>query len=305
MLNLLRHEKRVPSFQDIIGMFSLEMYLNNAVAGISSDTFYGELWNETAPGVASALSSNCVFITDEDSCAQIKELMNLFAVALNFLHCDSSRIHGVLQDVRDHYGEILLTKLVDQMNSALDGDGFLAIILKNVDEQHHILGEFPYKSDASGDGTRFPKTLPFSVSVPKFYSLIKQYIATYVQFSRDLNISQTEVDEKVRKSTNVVLSRNLRGCLCGLIERGRLTPEQLVQLYSNCTYLEYSCQFLEGYISELLHSSAASVLSIRLESDSLFKDIRSLIEQQVRRARTLPVPVNLQLMFLMGLGCFL
>ena len=258
---VLQSVSRLP-FQDIVGIFSLELYINNTVSGLTTESFFTELWTDTAPGVATALSANFVFMTDEDICAQLKTLMNLFAVTLNFLHCDSSRMHSVLEDMRDHYGEILLRRLVTEMNDVLDADSFTAITVADEAEQARLLGDFPFTpgnaDDAAAEEKKFPKTFPFSSSVPKFYALIQNYIATYVNFSRDLNLSQAEVDDKVRLSTNTVLSRNLRGCVCGKVEKGALTVDQLVQACTNCTYLEYSCQYLEEYIAALLKTGAVS-----------------------------------------------
>lgn len=76
----------------------------------------------------------------------------------------------------------------------------------------------------------FPKTFPFSAMVPKVYKEVKDFILCCVKFSEDLNLSPTEIDETVRKSTNILLTRTLSGCLNGLIRRDNLELQMLIQL---------------------------------------------------------------------------
>ena len=76
----------------------------------------------------------------------------------------------------------------------------------------------------------FPKTFPFSAMVPKVYTEVKDFILCCVKFSEDLNLSPTEIDETVRKSTNILLTRTLSGCLNGLIRRDNLELQMLIQI---------------------------------------------------------------------------
>ncbi|KAG8535044.1 hypothetical protein GDO81_029589, partial [Engystomops pustulosus] len=65
----------------------------------------------------------------------------------------------------------------------------------------------------------FPKKFPFSEFVPKIYCQIKEFIYACLKFSEDLHLSSTEVDDMIRKSTNLLLTRTLSNCLQNIIKR--------------------------------------------------------------------------------------
>lgn len=90
----------------------------------------------------------------------------------------------------------------------------------------------------------FPKKLPMSQSVPQIYSQVKEFIYASLKFSESLHrrylqthstqsslavndirswchfvSSSTEIDDMLRKSTNLLLTRILSGCLQNLIKK--------------------------------------------------------------------------------------
>uniref|UniRef100_A0A4W3H0M1 Exocyst complex component 6B-like n=1 Tax=Callorhinchus milii TaxID=7868 RepID=A0A4W3H0M1_CALMI len=65
----------------------------------------------------------------------------------------------------------------------------------------------------------FPKKFPFSEFVPRVYSQIKEFIYACLKFSEDLHLSSTEVDDMIRKATNLLLTRTLSNCLQNVIKK--------------------------------------------------------------------------------------
>ena len=61
--------------------------------------------------------------------------------------------------------------------------------------------------------------------------------------------SQTELDHQVRKSLNLLLSQTMGHCLSDIIQKPKLTIQQLTQLWVNLQHLEEACPDLEKYIS--------------------------------------------------------
>ena len=111
--------------------------------------------------------------------------------------------------------------------------------------------QFAYQLDESLVTAPFPKQFPFSPMVLKVYKELKDFIKACVQFSEDLHLSPGEIDESVRKSTNVLLTRTLSGCLNTLIRKDRLSLIQLIQIYINTYYLEETNIHLEKFIAEI------------------------------------------------------
>ena len=162
-------------------------------------------------------------------------------------------------------------------------------------------------------GSEFPKKFPFSSFVPKVFREVKQFIHACLEFSADLNSSQTEIEDMVRKSTNILLTRTLSGCLSSLIKKPNLGLLQLIQITINTNYLEEASAYLEEYISKtigfnysnLVSSTQAGLMGAlgnadsstaqptgmanststqhlsRLQGKSMFKDTRADAESQI------------------------
>lgn len=137
--------------------------------------------------------------------------------------------------------------------------------------------------------------------VPRVYSEVKAFSFACVKFSEDLNLNAEEIDETVRKATNVLLTRTLSGCLSTLIRRTNLSLLQLIQIDINTYHLEETNIHLEKYIAELTGNettikyfshctlfmfvySGASLEAThiaRIQARSIFKDIRVEAEEEI------------------------
>ena len=96
--------------------------------------------------------------------------------------------------------------------------------------------------------------------VTRVYKELKDFINSCVKFSEDLNLSHLEIDETVRKSTNILLTRTLSGCLSSLIRKDNLSLIQLIQIDINTYHLEETNVHLEKYISAITGNSTIDIL---------------------------------------------
>lgn len=147
-------------------------------------------------------------------------------------------------------------------------------------EYTEITDSFPYSSP-SLEASEYPKQFPFSAMVPRVYHEVQEFILACVKFSEDLNMSLEEIDETVRKATNVLLTRTLSGCLSSLIRRTNLSLLQLIQIDINTYHLEETNIHLEKYISEITGASLEATHIARLQGRSIFKDIRVEAEEEI------------------------
>lgn len=106
----------------------------------------------------------------------------------------------------------------------------------------------------------------------------------------------------VRRSTNLLLTRTLSGCLSALIKKPNLGLLQLIQIAINTNYLEEASVYLEDYISKTIgynYSNLSSTANLndnnskttinsqtdqhlfRLQGKSMFKDARADAESQI------------------------
>ena len=56
-------------------------------------------------------------------------------------------------------------------------------------------------------------SLYLQAMVPRVYTEVQEFILSCLQFSEDLQLTQAELDETVRRSANLLLTRTLSGCL--------------------------------------------------------------------------------------------
>ena len=156
----------------------------------------------------------------------------------------------ILQELRDHYNEVLMQSWVKRFRDIFDSDNYHPVQVNTPVEYDEIVDTIPY-SDTQLEEVPFPKCFPFSAMVPRVYSEVKDFILSCVKFSEDLNLSPAEIDETVRKSTNILLTRTLSGCLSSLIRRDNLSLLQLIQIDINTYHLEETNIHLEKYISDI------------------------------------------------------
>ncbi len=163
-----------------------------------------------------------------------------------------------------------------------NSDNYTPVQVNTPVEYLSVCEAFPYQN-ASLNEAPFPKNFPFSAMVPRVYTEVKDFILSCVKFSEDLNLTPAEVDETVRKSTNILLTRTLSGCLSSLIRRDNLSLLQLIQIDINTYHLEESNAHLEKYISDITGTNSDANHIARLQGGSIFKDIRSEAEEEIHK----------------------
>lgn len=118
----------------------------------------------------------------------------------------------------------------------------------------------------------FPYSFPFSSMVPKVYQQVKEFIYACLKFSEDLNLrcvffairwwlwefflfcflfSQVEVDEMIRKSINLLLTRTFSGCLSSSFRSPHITLQKITQIIIDTGYLEDANVYLDEFISNI------------------------------------------------------
>nr|XP_045609242.1 exocyst complex component 6B-like [Procambarus clarkii] len=222
------------------------------------------------------------YCTDTFLMLNIKNLIMLFAHTLQNYGYTVNPLHELLLEVKDHYNEVLMQKWVQVFRDIFEKDNYHPIQVETPEEYNNIIEVFPYH-DKALEQASFPKRFPFSLMVPKVYREVKIYIGACLEFSEDLNLSQTEKEDMVRKSTNLLLTRTLSGCLATLIKRPGLRLLQLIQITINTLHLEHANVLLEHYVAKITGSiEDSSKPGVgRLQGKAMFKDIRGEAEEQI------------------------
>ncbi|XP_053314068.1 exocyst complex component 6B isoform X2 [Spea bombifrons] len=267
-------------FHQIVGFFVVEDHILHTAFGLVNRAYIDELWDLALSKTMAALRTHSSYCSDPNLVLHLKNLIVHFADTLQGYGFPVNQLFDMLLEIRDQYGEILLKKWAQVFRNILDADNYSPIPVGDEDAFRKVVGQFPFH-DADLEKQPFPKKFPFSEFVPKVYNQIKEFIYACLKFSEDLHLSSTEIDDMIRKSTNLLLTRTLSNCLQNVIKRKNVGLTELVQIIINTTHLEISCKFLEEFITNITNVLPDTVHTTKLYGLTTFKDARQAAEEEI------------------------
>ncbi|XP_034941407.1 exocyst complex component 6B isoform X1 [Chelonus insularis] len=264
----------------IVGFFVVEDHILNTGNGLVTRSYLEDLWANALSKIVNALRTHSAYCTDATLILKIKNLIMLFNTTLRNYGYPVGQLWDLLQEIRVHYNEVLMQHWVQLFRDILDEDNFLPIQVSTQSDYDVVVQSFPYH-DAELEKAEFPKKFPFSAMVPKVYHQVKEFIYACLKFSEDLNLTQTEIDEMITKSTNLLLTRTFSGCLSSLFRKPSLALLQVVQIIINTGYLEKSTQYLEEFVSNITGTPHEGQLSCQGVKSAMFRVARDDAEKQI------------------------
>ncbi|KAJ3608296.1 hypothetical protein NHX12_025345 [Muraenolepis orangiensis] len=267
-------------FNQIVGFFVVEDHILHATQGLVTRAFTEELWNMALSKIIAVLRTHSSYCDDPDLVLELKNLIVVLADTLQGYGFPVNRLFDLLFEIRDQYNETLLKKWALVLREIFELDNYSPIPVETEEEYKLVVSRFPFH-DAEIEKQDFPKKLPMSQSVPQIYTQVKEFIYASLKFSESLHRSSTEIDDMLRKSTNLLLTRTLSGCLQNLIKKPHIGLTELVQIIINTTHLEQACRYLEEFITNITNVSPETVHTTRLYGLSTFKDARHAAEGEI------------------------
>ncbi|XP_060538302.1 exocyst complex component 6B isoform X5 [Pantherophis guttatus] len=267
-------------FNQIVGFFVIEDHVLHTSQGLVDRAYIDELWDMALSKTIAALRTHSSYCSDPDLVLDLKNLMVLFADTLQAYGFPVSQLFDLLLEIQDQYRETLLKKWAGAFRNILELDNYSPISVADEEQYEKLVGQFPFH-DAELEKQPFPRKFPFSELVPRIYNQIKEFIYACLKFSEDLHLSSTEVDDMIRKSTNLLLTRTLSSCLQSVIRRKNVGLAELVQIIINTTHLERSCRFLEEFITNITNVLPETVHTTKLYGTATFKDGRHAAEEEI------------------------
>uniref|UniRef100_A0A8C0QU69 Exocyst complex component n=1 Tax=Canis lupus dingo TaxID=286419 RepID=A0A8C0QU69_CANLU len=264
-------------FTQIVGFFVVEDHILHVTQGLVTRAYTDELWNMALSKIIAVLRAHSSYCTDPDLVLELKNLIVIFADTLQGYGFPVNRLFDLLFEIRDQYNETLLKKWAGVFRLE---DNYSPIPIVNEEEYKAVISKFPFQ-DPDFEKQSFPKKFPMSQSVPHIYIQVKEFIYASLKFSESLHRSSTEIDDMLRKSTNLLLTRTLSSCLLNLIRKPHIGLTELVQIIINTTHLEQACKYLEDFITNITNISQETVHTTRLYGLSTFKDARHAAEGEI------------------------
>ena len=215
-----------------------------------------------------ALRNSYIYITDPKEVVQLKDMLVLFVLAIRHFSGDStSHLTGLIEELREHYAEVLMTQLARGIQKQLDEDNFKPLEITSIAHCRDSVGDFPMAEPKA-----FPFVLQFSKSVPGLYSLFLNYVELYANFCAGLpenKYRKTQMDDVIRRAVLISIERTLVGCIMSFCRAEEaLDVKQLAQIHENCRMLEYA---FSNRLDELVNSRVMTNRKDRKERGSAAK----------------------------------
>ncbi|KAF9823305.1 hypothetical protein SFRURICE_019114 [Spodoptera frugiperda] len=259
----------------VLGFFILEEHLLSAGAGLVSKDWLLDMWGMSVTKVASTLRTNTSLITDPTLMLSIKHQIVLFINTLKCYGLPTDPLPLLLQEMAEHYTEVLMQRWVVVFRDILDNASFLPIEVENQDQYDGVMDTFPYDGDEL-EMQPFPRKFPFSSIVPGVYVQVKEFIYAWLKYSAGLGLGGGRRAAAARQSASLLLSRSFTGCLSALFRRP-LPLMQLVQIIVDTQYLEGATLCLYEFISNITGSELVTTQA----AGSMFQAARDDAEQQI------------------------
>ncbi|KAK4882101.1 hypothetical protein RN001_005420 [Aquatica leii] len=234
----------------VLGFFILEDHVLNTASGLITRGFLDEMWTMAVAKIVTALQTHSAYCTDATLILRIKDLIMLFCTTLRNYGYTVKPLWELVRELRDHYTEVLMQRWVQIFREILSNEDFQPIQVDDQEEYDSVLLSFPLDADMPDDIT-FPYSFAFSAMVPKVYQQVKEFIYACLKFSEDLNLSQVEVDEMIRKSMNLLLTRSFSGCLSSTFRSPHVNLQEIIQIIVDTGYLEEATVYLDQFISNI------------------------------------------------------
>ncbi|XP_076812574.1 exocyst complex component 6B-like isoform X2 [Clavelina lepadiformis] len=267
-------------FHQIVGFFVVEDHVLHTAPNLISRQWINDLWEMAISKLIAGLRTDSGYCSDAVVMMKVKNLIVIFADTLKAYGFSVGRLFSLLMEMRDQYGEILLKHWAQKFNDIFNEDNYTPMLIESDMETQALLNIFPHE-DPNFDQAKYPRKLPFSKFVPRIYNEIKNFILACLKYCEDLHLSSTEVDDMIRKSANLLLTRTLASGLQLLVAKRSLGLAELVQIIVNTTYLENSCRYIEDFVQSITGVRAGSAHSAKLVGVSTFKDARNETETQI------------------------
>ena len=238
-------------FSSVIGFFVIEDHLMGTTKDFIKSDYLNELWQSAIKSMTASMRQNAKMCRDAGLMLKIKKLMMLFTFTIRNYGHNTDALAEILITIREQYNEILMNQWKQRFEEIFLEDNYHPLEVRNNEEYLQAVKSMSYETKYRD----FPQKLPFSQFVPKICDEVRSFIEQSLKFSQDLNSSQSDVENMVRKSTNQLLIQTLGSCLADLINDSSLKLLQLIQITINTNYLENEMQCLDGHITYQISKS--------------------------------------------------
>ena len=120
-------------FHGIVGFFVCEDHVMRTSNGLITRGHLDEVWAVASVRIMSTLQTHSAYCTDSGFMLKIKNLMLLFSNTLQSYGFSAEKMYALLQELRDHYNEVLMQKWVTRFRDIFEADNYHPIQVRRND----------------------------------------------------------------------------------------------------------------------------------------------------------------------------
>eukprot|EP00045_Choanoeca_perplexa_P013903 m.159994 g.159994 ORF g.159994 m.159994 type:complete len:766 (+) comp16492_c0_seq23:100-2397(+) len=267
-------------FHSVAGFFIAEHVVATTTQGLTTRQWLDSLWQQALTSIGKVMKQQLARCSTASMIREVKQLIVDFNATLNAHTYSVNRLTDVLLQVRSRYQAVLVVAASEAFKAILAEDNYTQITVDDPAAYDKVIELYPYPDKVFAE-LPCPKTFPFSWAVPRLYAEVRQFVDMSYQFLESIGLSNTEVDEMLRQSTNHLLSKVLSAILTQTVRNQKLPVQLLTQVSLNTTQLETACEVLEQYITSTTKSVGNQVHATQLHGKLTFKDARSAAEDGI------------------------
>ena len=204
--------------------------------------------------ITESLEASVSIMIEETNYREVRDLLGLFIETMRMLCCDPREIIVLTQKCAYYYCDVLLDSVSLRLEEALRVDPLTPMSIQSEDEKEELRETLDYwlAEPRKPTDTAYPRMLPFSASVPKTISLVKDYITGLASIWRDIKLEPEDAKEKTVALAKYFLEHETRQLLSQRLAAvtGPGAEMQCTQWYSNLRFLEEAVPGVEKYLAD-------------------------------------------------------
>jgi hypothetical protein len=241
----------------IVGFFVIECVVLRSTQGLISTAEVDTTWDEVHLALAKAFERELRGVSDDITLLEVKYNTMLAVQTLAQYGFSTTRITEVVERVAEAYERLLRERYRAFFDDVLREERYDSLVVNSADEwRAQILA---YSLQAAGEpddppASFFPRTMPFSQTVPRICRLVTMFINDFYKYIHDM----VEDDDVMRRATDVMLEECVIQAYLDFMTNSPATGiAQAVQIALNAQYLAQSCGWFESYAAKLNNSRMA------------------------------------------------
>ncbi|ELR24494.1 exocyst complex component 6, putative, partial [Acanthamoeba castellanii str. Neff] len=248
-------------FYQITGFFIVEAHVWHTTQNLISPSTVKGWWETAAHRIRAALQEQVTtYCRDVVVLQQLRDFVFLFTRTISAYGYDVTLMQDFFKNMRDKYIDLATQSYREEFLTVMERETFQPLYIADEEEYQLMILDnnldqiFPHQ-------LRLPMKFPFCAFVPNCVSIVKHFIKTYYEFSKDLF---ADTDEFVKKGTELLLKVMCSTISKQMMDSSNSNVSSLVQLSLSLPYMKNCCNIFEAYIASFKYELNLIIIIIHM-----------------------------------------